>query len=172
MNRKIIYYFVIPAAYLLIVISTFLISKSLFLPFKTHYHAGFVVFQDNRKLDFSDNKYMYIKPCLLNPNHNDAVEDKQLEKAHLHENVGDLVHVEESGAYWKDLFINIGYPVDDAKSTGYINGKQVFNFQMRPIHPYESLVVITGDNNPEFLKQAVTKDYILKMEKKSSACGD
>lgn len=170
MNRKIIYYFVIPAAYLLIVISTFLVSKSLFLPFKTHYHAGFVVFQDNKKLDFSDNKYMYIKPCLLNPNHNDEAKNIQLEKAHLHENVGDLVHVEASGAYWKDLFANIGFSVDG--STGYINGKRVANFQMQPIRPYESLVVLIDRDDPEVLDQAVTKDYILKMEKKSTACGD
>ena len=171
MNRKIIYYFIIPFGYILIVVGTFFLSKKMFLPFKIHYHAGFVVFQNNKKLDFSDGKYMYIKPCSLNPNHNGA-NNKQLEKAHLHENIGDLVHVEEAGARWKDLFTNIGFPVDDAKSIGYINGKKVANFQAQPIHPYESLVVFIDNNNPDVIKQVVTKDYILKMEKNSTACGD
>jgi len=28
---------------------------------EVHYHAGFVVFENGHKVDFSDSKYMYIK---------------------------------------------------------------------------------------------------------------
>lgn len=147
-------------------------SKKFFTPQKTHYHAGFIVFENNKKLDFSDNKYMYIEPCSLNDKSNDSPVDIQIEKAHLHENIGDLVHIEGSGAKWVDLFTNIHFPIDYAKTTGFINGKEAVDYQLQSIHPFDSLVVFIGNNNPNLLYQAVTKNYIEKMAKKSTTCGD
>lgn len=144
------------------------------LPHKTpgvHYHAGFVVFQNNKKVDLSDNQYMYFSACSVNNKQDASVINGQIEKAHLHENIGDLVHVEAKGAIWKDLFTNIGFTLDETSSVGYINGREEPNFLTRPIRPYESLVVFIGDNNRELLNQAVTKDYILDMAKNSTLCG-
>jgi hypothetical protein len=157
---------------LFIGMSAFFALKRYFAPQKTHYHAGFVVFQNNKKLDFSDNKYMFIEPCTANDKHVDSEADIQIEKAHLHENVGDLVHVERTGAKWEDLFTNIHFPIDYSQTTGFINGKQISNFQQQPIKPYDSLVVFIGKNDQRLLSQAVTKEYIIKMAKKSTTCGD
>lgn len=169
MNKR---YVVIAGLILLLGLLFVYVSKNLFTAKKTHYHAGFVVFQNNKKLDFSDNKYMYIEPCTRNKKGNDSQAAIQIEKAHLHDNIGNLVHIERMGAIWKNLFTNINYPIDYSKATGYINGKQVVNFQSQPIHPFDSLVVFIGDNNPDLLSQAVTKDYMITMAKKSTTCGD
>lgn len=138
---------------------------------KVHYHAGFVVFENNKKLDFSDLKYMYLKPCVAEGSEDTGNEDIQLEKAHLHDNVGDVVHIERTGAVWQDLFTNIRYPVDYKKTTGYINNQKILDFQKQPIRPFDSLVVFIGDNDPTNLAAGVTKEYIETKAKKSVECG-
>ncbi len=151
----------------------FFVSKMFSVPEKTHYHAGFVVFENNKKIDFSDNKYMYIKPCLTNEdNEKETKESIQIEKAHLHDNVGDLVHIERRGAVWGDLFTNIKFPVDYSKVTAYINGKIVPNFQPQKIKAYDSLVLFIGDNDKSLLSQTPTKEYIENQEAKAGSCSD
>ena len=171
MNKKILNIIFVLIIFFLSIVAV-LMSKRFFTPQKTHYHAGFVVFQDNKKLDFSDTKYMFLEPCVLNNKREDSAEDIQTEKAHLHDDVGDLVHIERTGPIWKDLFTNIRYPLDFAKTTGYINGKQVNNYQFQSIKPFDSLVIFIGRNDPKLLTQAVTKGYMIKMAKKSTTCGD
>lgn len=173
MNKR-LFSIIILLALVLVGISAFFIAKKLLRPQKTHYHAGIVVFQNNKKVEFSDNKYMFIEPCTLNENKKDDVSDMdiQIEKAHLHENVGELVHIERTGAKWEDLFTNIHFAIDYSQTTGFINGKQISNYQLQSIKPYDSLVVFIGKNDPRLLSQAVTKDYIIQMAKKSTTCGD
>jgi len=140
---------------------------------KVHYHAGFAIFRDNKKLSFSDFKYMYEKPCTLNGKDNEANENDQLEKAHLHDNVGDVVHIERDGAKWRDLFINIHYPIDYSTTKGYINGKEVKNYESQPIKSQDILVVFEGNNDfNKDLQQAPTEAYVEEMGKKSKTCGD
>ena len=158
---------------LFISLAAFSVSKIFSIPEKTHYHAGFVVFENNKKIDFSDNKYMYIKPCLTNANEEkETKETIQIEKAHLHDNVGDIVHIERKGAVWGDLFTNIKFPIDYSKAVAYINGKVVPNFKSQPIKAYESLVLFIGDNDKSLLSQAVTKEYIENQEAKGGSCSD
>jgi hypothetical protein len=70
------------------------------------------------------------------------------------------------------LYSNIKYKIDYSKATGFLNGKQVDYFQSQPIKPFDSLVVFIGNNNSILLSQAVTKDYMIPMAKKSTTCGD
>ncbi|MEK7558913.1 MAG: hypothetical protein AAB521_01245 [Patescibacteria group bacterium] len=137
---------------------------------KVHYHAGFVVFRDDKKIDFSDFKYMRVKPCSEDTEHEDSDEDIQAEKAHLHDLVGDVVHVEQENAYWRDLFINIDYKLDYSKATTYINGNKVEQFGNLKIGPEDSLVVLIGNNKSNHLKDAVKKEYIEEKAKKSTDC--
>jgi hypothetical protein len=147
-------------------------SKRLFIPKKVHYHAGFVVFQNNKKLDFSDSKYMNLRPCVANEKDEETPDAIQEDKAHLHDNVGYIVHVEREGGTWKDLFTNLAFPIDYAKTTGYINGKQIPNFQNQLIHDADSLVAFIGNNDKKLLAQAITKTEIAKKAKESVDCGD
>ncbi len=167
--KKILILFIIAV---ILLASSIVIFKKLLTPQKTHYHAGFVIFQNNKKLIFSDTQYMFLEPCVLNSKHEGSPQDIQIEKAHLHDNVGDLVHIERTGAIWKDLFTNTRYPLNYAMTTGYINGRQVNNYQFQSIKPFDSLVVFIGKNDPKLLSQAVTKGYMIKIAKKSTTCGD
>ncbi len=171
MNKKLLF-FIPPVIIILFGLGVIVAKNRFFTPQKTHYHAGFVVFQNNKKIDFSDTKYMFLEPCVLNNKHEDSDEDIQIEKAHLHDNVGDLVHIERTGAIWQDLFTNIHFPINYSQVTAYINGKQTQNFQLQAIHNDDSLVVFIGKDDTKLLSQAVTKSYIEKMAKKSTTCGD
>lgn len=155
---------------ILLVAGLAIFGKKIFPEPKVHYHAGFVVFKDGKKLNFSDNKYMNFRPCTKDDK-DVGEEDPQLEKAHMHDNVGDVVHVEENGSKWKDLFTNIYYPIDYSKVTAYINGQKVSDFANQPIHPYDSAVIFIGKVDTSHLKEVVTKQHIQDEEKKSESCG-
>lgn len=170
--HKRLFYIIAVIGIILFGSAIFFAARKFFTPEKVHYHAGFVVFQNNHKLDFSNNKYMSVEPCKVNNDAPESVADLQIEKAHLHDNVGDVAHIEQKGAIWKDLFTNIKFPLNYSKATGYINGKQVTDFQSLPIRPYDSLVVFMGNYDKKLLTQAVTKEYIQKQGNKSTTCGD
>lgn len=165
-------FFIFPVVIILLGIGIAFAKNRFFTPQKTHLHAGFIIFQNNKQINFSEAKYMFLEPCTANKSDNDTAEDIQIEKAHLHDNVGDLVHIERTGATWKDLFTNIHYPIDYTKAKAYINGVQVKNFQNQQIHNDDSLVVFLGKDNPTLLSQSVTKNYIETMAKKSTTCGE
>lgn len=140
---------------------------------EVHYHAGFVVFKDDKKIDFSDFKFMRVKPCLVDKsNHEESPEDIQSEKAHLHDNVGDVVHIEGVGATWKDLFTNIKYDLDYNFAKVYINGKEVNDFKNRSIQPDDSAVILIGKNKSDHLKDAVSRSYIEEKAANSVDCGE
>lgn len=115
---------------------------------------------------------MYLKPCTARGNGIIEDENTELEKAHLHDNIGDVVHVEAKDALWEDLFTNIKFPVDYSKTTGYISNERIPDFQNQPIRPYDSLVIFIGENDVKLLDQGVTREYIETQSKKSIECGD
>src|SRR4051812_30234652 len=78
-----------------------------FFPVKElHYHAGFQVYENGKQKSFADIAYMHDKPC-TGKKAEEEKEDEQIEKAHLHDLVGDVVHVHRENATWGDLFKNI-----------------------------------------------------------------
>lgn len=142
------------------------------VPSDVHFHAGFIVVKNNKLEDFSATKYMLIRPCTQNKEKEESEKNTQIEKAHLHNNVGDVVHIEQEEAKWSDLFINLKYTINYSESIAYLNGKQVENFQNLLIKPYDSLIVfISTKNADKYLSKAVTKKHIIETEKKSEDCG-
>ena len=136
-----------------------------------HYHAGFQIYMNGKLQDYSSTEFMHLKPCGAHENTGDK-EDEQLEKAHLHDNVGDVVHVHREGVVWNDVFTKLKVTLPSTKSiAAYINGKQISDVKTYPIKPYDSLVLMIGKKDTSFLKQAVTMDHIKKNEKKSESCG-
>ncbi|OGK23909.1 hypothetical protein A3A46_01080 [Candidatus Roizmanbacteria bacterium RIFCSPLOWO2_01_FULL_37_13] len=134
-----------------------------------HYHAGFQVYVDGKLQDFSGAKYMLVKPC--GKEEKGQEEDEQLEKAHLHDGVGDVVHVEAEGAKWKDLFQNINFNISDKKQiTGYVNRKKIENILDYPIKSYDSVVIFIGKADEKLLKNSVTKKRIIEVEKENRNC--
>ncbi len=159
---------------ILLILSVIVFFKFIRKPEKeaeVHYHAGFVVFNEGQRVDFSDSKYMFIKPCTTGKEKLDA-KAEQMEKAHLHDEVGDVVHVEADGAKWGDLFTNISYPIDYSKATAFINGSEIGDFQNTPVKANDSLVIFVGKADQSLLSNAVTLDRIKEVESKSVECGD
>ena len=137
-----------------------------------HYHAGFLVYIDGKLQDFSDFKYMHLEPCSDEKNHQEEKEDDQLEKAHLHDGTGDVVHVHRNGAVWNDLFKNIGFTFPDRSILkAFSGGSELNNFLETPIKPYDSIIIASGDTNNINLSQYVTYDRIKEVEAKSESCG-
>lgn len=141
-------------------------------PKAIHFHAGFQVYIDGTLQDYSDQKYMSLLPCgkvYADP----ALE--QAEKAHLHDQIGDVVHVHRSGATWGDLFHNMRVSFDPKKPIlGYVNGKPLSNILQQPIHPYDIAIILVGThgNVQDYLKHQVTIAQIMKIEKGSyEDCG-
>lgn len=136
-----------------------------------HYHAGFIVYVDGMKQDFSAAKYMNFTPCSEHTQKQTSAQE-QIEKAHLHDSVGDVVHVHRSGAVWSDLFKNIGYPIPSGKPiVGYMGGSKIDNPLSTPIKADDSLILVIGNPEGVDTKQSVSLDHIKEIESKSELCG-
>lgn len=149
-----------------------LYSKFFTKPLKVvHYHAGFLVYKDNKLVDFKKPEYMHEKPCKLHPDPNEQV-DEQIEKAHLHDFVSDVVHVHREPVYWRDLFTNLKYSIPH-DAEGYLNGKKVSDILNTQIHPYDTIIILIGKHGDikQYLTHQVSKVYIQEKEKGSEQCG-
>jgi len=112
---------------------------------------------------------MNYTPCSEHNEKKSPVEE-QIEKAHLHEQVGDVVHVHRDGAVWGDLFKNIEVKFDQ-KVGGYIDGTWFDDVLSEPIRPYQTLTVVIGDKKPEYQTERVSREHIEEVEAKSELCG-
>lgn len=165
MKREI---FIIGGIFLVFFIGIFLLQKQTQKEEKIHYHAGFQIYVEGKLQDFTGAKYMSVKPC---GKEEKQEENEQIEKAHLHDGVGDVVHVEAEGSMWKDLFQNINFNISDKKQiSGYINSKKIENILVYPIKSYDSTVIFIGKADKKYLKNPVTKERIRDVEKKTDAC--
>jgi len=137
-----------------------------------HYHAGFKVYIDGTLQDYSDYKYMNFVPCTEH-DIKKSKQEEQIEKAHLHDSVGDVVHVHRDGATWGDLFNNIKVelPIDKGLQ-GYIDGVYNEDILHAPIKPYSTAILIFGDNRASHGKEIVSVEHIKEVEAKSELCGD
>lgn len=138
-----------------------------------HLHAGFQVYADGVKQDFSDFAYMSMTPCST-VKKDLTKEEKQLEKAHLHDQIGDVVHVHTAGAKWKDLFQNLNFTFDRSKEfAAYNSAGKIDDFLDQEIVAYESVVIVVGDQTKakEYMTGAVTKEKIEQTEQRSELCG-
>lgn len=71
----------------------------------THYHANFAVFEDGKQVDFTSPELMHIAPCTDGDSHS----DDPYENVHLHDGVGNVVHLHMDGITWKTFFESIQY---------------------------------------------------------------
>ncbi len=136
-----------------------------------HYHAGFKVYVDNQLQDYSGYQYMNYTPCSQHDKKKSA-EEEQIEKAHLHESVGDVVHTHRSGAVWGDLFTNIkvNFP-SDKRIAAYIDGRKVEEIMSTPIEAYTTAIILVGESDASRSGEVVPRAHIEEVEKKSELCG-
>jgi hypothetical protein len=145
-------------------------TKPLSTSAKIHYHAGFLVYVDGKLQDFSGDKYMNIDFCSI-PHKTETPEKIQIGRAHLHDNVGDVVHIHRAGAVWGDLFTNMHYAFPAGEPiAGYVNGQAVPDILNYPIKPYDSIIITVGDSSAVDLTKMVSRNHILDVEKHSEGC--
>ncbi len=138
---------------------------------RIHYHAGFRVYIDDSLQDYRDYKFMNFVPCTAHDEKKSA-EDEQIELAHLHDGVGDVVHVHRSGAKWGDLFKNIGVVLPQDKGIkGYIEGVENEDIMETPIKAYSTAIFVVGSSAASHDKEVVSVDHIKEIEDKSELCG-
>jgi len=134
-------------------------------PKDVHYHANFAVYVDGKQEQFS-NPLLYeeISECSI------STEEKPGERAHLHENIKDVVHVEDSAVTWGNFFQNINWNVSDKyldtsdvllvntdtkKVTYILNGEEVSNITNKVIGDKDRLLVSYGSST----KDEITKQF-------------
>ena len=137
-----------------------------------HLHAGFNLYVDNELIDLSLPQYMKLGTCSVN--HDEIKDDpiaEQLEKAHLHDKIGDVVHVHREGAVWGDLFLNIEYEITDA--TGYVNGELVESILDYEISQGDRVLILVGENDniEDKLQNLPSLDWIEEIGERSESCG-
>ncbi len=139
---------------------------------EVHHHAAFSIYVDGAKVDFSDLKYTHVEPCTNEEEHEPlSAEEEQLERAHLHDLVGDVVHVHRPGVVWGDLFENLSYEFG-APPVGYVDGTQIDDILNRPIEPDQRVLFVIGALADPAAAQAAlpTVDYIRQAEAAGESC--
>jgi hypothetical protein len=135
-----------------------------------HYHANFAVYINNRQVNFSDPSYMHLAPCLADTS---VISFNKLDNVHLHDLVGNVVHVHQGGVVWNDLFKSIKYDLfkDVASNNNppvsyYLNGKKVDkSILSRPINKEDKLL-ISADAQPA--PSVVTDSELYKKQYESA----
>lgn len=112
---------------------------------KTHYHANFNIMLNGTVLDLSNEKYMSDKPeC-------DMPDDTPLaEKVHLHDNIGDVVHLHDDGIYWRLFLETLGFTFAN-ETSGNFEGQ---NFTFNP----ETAFYSNGDLDADLLDREIDAD--------------
>lgn len=128
-------------------------------PADTHYHANFAVYVDGKQEQFS-NPFLYeeISECSI------STEMKPGERAHLHENIKDVVHVEDSAVTWGNFFQNINWNVSDKyldtsevllvntetkKVTYVLNGEAISDITNKVIGDKDRLLISYGTSTKD-----------------------
>lgn len=115
---------------------------------------------------------MHIKPCTEEVEEYDPAEE-QYEKAHLHDYVGEVVHVHRLGATWGDLFTNLGVRFA-TPSVAYSDGIEVDDIMNTVITADSRVLILVGENTAveEKLATLPNVDLIRQVENNSESCGD
>jgi hypothetical protein len=140
-------------------------------PIAPHYHAGFYLYINGVLQDFTDIQYMHTTFCELDNVQKNSSPLPE-EKAHLHDGVGDVVHVHSKDVKWIDLFDSFGYRFPFNKTVvGYKDGHEVKDIMNQVIIPQESVIIAVGDTKNIDIKRYVPLSHIKDVESKSESCG-
>ncbi len=134
----------------IILIIGFVVYRTLQVPeTPVHYHANFAVYLNGAQVNFADPNYMHLAPCVAN---NTKVSFNKLDNVHLHDQVGNVVHMHQAGIVWNDLFQSVHY--DLKKHVGntpvqyYLNGKKTDSSILTKQIKSEDKLLISADTQP------------------------
>lgn len=136
-----------------------------------HYHAGFQAYDGGDVLDFSGPEFMYLGECGTMGHSFTSVQDR----VHLHERIGDVAHIHDTGVTWRDLLVSLRQEeyldaIDTILVEEEVRGREVLD---RVIEPYERVIFVANQSeiDPELLWEGmISVDYIREVEEKSLNC--
>lgn len=128
-----------------------------------HYHANFAIFVDGKRLALEGPTfYEEVAACSTN-------EEDPKHRAHMHEQINNVVHVHDDVVTWADFFANLRYSLGDrvlqlddtvlvdnqnGKSLTFIlNGEPVEKIANSVIGNEDVLLVSYGAENEATIKQ-------------------
>ena len=135
-------------------------------PDQVHYHANFAVYVNGKQEQFKDPAY-YQETEMCTTSGAKTV----AERAHMHDKVNNVVHVEDSAVTWGQFFENLGMSVGDTyvktpeglnldggqgKVSYLLNGKPVIGIARTEIRDNDRLLVSYGDGSADLMKQYET----------------
>lgn len=136
-------------------------------PKEIHYHANFAVYVNGQKEPFKAMNY-YEETAASACGESEASEDTPMSRIHMHGNVNDVVHVEDSRVTWGNFFTVLGWNIgpsylstrdavyqsgDQDKVTYLLNGKIVDNVANTIIGDQDKLLVNYGTQTTDELNQ-------------------
>ena len=134
-------------------------------PERVHYHANFDVFINGKREKFASPMY-YEEEGGGSGCAETAI--TPTERAHMHDNVGDVVHVEDHAVTWGNFFQNLRWVVNDKqiqtpdgtyladdthKITFIVNGHEVQDITSELIQDKDRLLVDFGDTGDDTLQK-------------------
>ena len=139
---------------------------------EVHYHAGFAVFDGTQRVDFSAFRYMSPSPCELETSgnlrfpearaHEDVSdESSHLDKVHLHNGNGQVVHVHTENITWRDFFKSLEY--DTSSFDTAVSGGEQIPVEIlldRTIRKHERVVFTTGKYTQDMMNTVPAKERI------------
>lgn len=139
---------------------------------EVHYHAGFLIYENGQQVDLSGIEYMTIQPCDQGHSSHGAHDSKDYDAAmiHLHDGVGDVVHVHADGQTWRMFMDSLNLDAD-AYPQMYRDGVEA-TLMDDVIEPFER--VVFADAGTEVTSQMIesvpSRERILEVENMSETC--
>lgn len=136
-------------------------------PENIHYHANFAVYINGQEEQFKAMNY-YEETAVTTCSASETSEDTPMSRTHMHGNVNDVVHVEDSRVTWGNFFTVLGWNIGtdylatrDAiyqssgqdKVTYLLNGKKADNVANTVIGDQDKLLVDYGSQTGDELNQ-------------------
>lgn len=148
----------------------YFLAKDYFAVDHSHFHAGFVVYIDGHKQDYSGNEHMHFDACSIS----EKQEHREMgvrDRIHMHDNNGDVVHAHAEQVTWRQLFENADIKLPLGKKlTAYQNGSKVEDLLDTYIKPYDSVIFVFGKDMPIESRDYVSRKRIDQVEKQSNYC--
>lgn len=159
--------------FVILIVGFFVLYKTIQVPeTPVHYHANFAVFIDGKNQDFSEDKFMHIEPCSDKDEHEEPNDLE--EKVHLHDNVGNVVHVHDANIHWEDLFKSLNYEIERKNVNYYLNGKKDKDVLKKVIQSEDKFLVSIGEkgnSNNELSQVGNLAGEYNKGKKTAKTCG-
>lgn len=135
---------------------------------EVHYHAGFKIYRYNQPVDFRAPEFMHFEPCGDEDKHKDK---NPQDRAHLHDGIGDVVHVHSHNATWEDLLTTLNTTID-GQAKYYLNADQVGTLRQAVIQPYDRMLILIGENTEveEKLESVPDREKIEQAEQQTEGC--